>query len=215
MKKFFTFLIDLIYIKKCYICSKSEENSFLCSKCISKVEYLPLGVNRIISDKKIYCATEYSGVIQKVIRGIKYHNQKQLAYFQAHIMYMYWKSLKKNDNYVVIPVPLSKERLKKRKYNQIQIVAEEFCKMTGYKLDTNIIRRIKNTKPQYNLTKKERIENLKNAFAIDTTTYNNNPILLLDDVCTSGTTFESIIKELKKHNINNVTCFATSTPVTQ
>jgi predicted amidophosphoribosyltransferase len=43
--------------------------------------------------------------------------------------------------------------------------------------------------------------------------YHNKPLLILDDICTTGSTFEEIIQELNKSEINNITCFATSTPV--
>ena len=48
-----------------------------------------------------------------------------------------------------------------------EIVGEEFCKLTGFEMNTELIERIKNTKPQYKLKKFERLENLKNAFKIN------------------------------------------------
>ena len=213
MKNFLLSLSDWIYRKKCFICSNSEENERLCSKCFNKIEFLPLQYNRIILDKRVYCACEYDNVIKQLIRNVKYHNQKELAVYQAKVMYSYWKNLNKNDNYIVVPVPLSKERLKKRKYNQVEIVATEFCKLSGYTINTELIKRIKNTKAQYKLTRKERLQNLKDAFRVNPQNYNNEPILLIDDVCTTGATLESIIKEFAKHGITNMTCFTTATPI--
>ena len=214
MKNFFLFLADFIYRKRCFICSDSRENKHLCSKCFETIEFLPLCVERVVAGKKVYCVCEYEDVVKQIIRNIKYHNQKDLAYYEAKILFAYWEKVRQDDKkYMVVPVPLSKERLKKRKYNQVEVVAREFCKMTGYELNTELVERIRNTKPQYDLTRKQRLENLKDAFLVHTENYNNEPILLLDDVCTTGATFESIVKEFEKHNISDITCMAAATPV--
>ncbi|MDD3437778.1 MAG: hypothetical protein PHC64_11565, partial [Candidatus Gastranaerophilales bacterium] len=76
-----------------------------------------------------------------------------------------------------------------------------------------LIKRIKDTKPQYKLSKMQRMENLSNAFEIDKNKLRKGRILLMDDICTTGSTFESIILELQKHGINDIVCFATTTPV--
>ena len=91
----------------------------------------------------------------------------------------------------------------------MELVAEEFCKLSGYSFDFELIKRIKDTKPQYNLKRKERMENLQNAFMVLKTM--DKPILIIDDICTTGSTFESMIMELHKKGIYNITCLATST----
>lgn len=214
MKNFLLFLADFIYRKKCFICSDSKENKRLCSRCFDKIEFLPLQIDRAVSEKRVYCACEYDGVIRQIIRNIKYHNQKDLAIYEAKILFSYWKKVNKDDRkYIIVPVPLSKERLKKRKYNQVEVIAKELCKLTGYEINTCLVERIRNTKPQYDLNRKQRLENLKDAFKINIENYNNEPILLLDDICTTGATFESIIKEFEKYNIDDITCLAAATPV--
>lgn len=90
----------------------------------------------------------------------------------------------------------------------MELVAEEFCKLSGYSYDFDLIKRIKDTKPQYNLKRKERMENLKDAFEVLNTT--DKPILIIDDICTTGSTFESMIIELHKKEIYNITCLATA-----
>lgn len=57
------------------------------------------------------------------------------------------------------------------------------------------------------------MKNLENAFSVDKDKLLSCPILLVDDICTSGATFESMIAELKKNQINNkIICFATTSP---
>ena len=217
MKRIFLELLDWIYKKKCYFCGSSKESLRMCSNCFEEMEQSLVTVNRDIAGVKVYCAGVYESNIQKLIRGLKYHNQRDLAYFQAKLMYDYWKNiLDKNDNYLVVPIPLFSKREKQRKYNQMTLVANEFCKLTGYNINLNLVNRVKDTIPQYKLSKVQRMDNLANAFVINMDEISKENgcknILLLDDICTTGSTFENIIIELKKHGITNITCFATTTP---
>lgn len=214
MKNFLSGLLDWIYKKKCYFCSCSKECVKMCSGCYEEMEYLPLGINREVLGTNVYCAGEYEKNLQKLIRGLKYHKQKDLAYFQAKFMYDYWKQVTGNNDFQVVPVPLFKTRQKKRKYNHMVLVAQEFCKLGGYKLNTDLVKRVKDTKPQYKLTKSQRMENLANAFKINKNALLSGSILLIDDICTTGSTFENIILELKKNDINGIVCLATTTPLT-
>ena len=95
----------------------------------------------------------------------------------------------------------------------MELVAEEFCKMTNLTPNFELIKRVKDTKPQYKLTRKERLANLYEAFEIDTSKDLKKPVLILDDICTTGATFEEMIKILKKHGINEVVCMASSSPI--
>ena len=63
------------------------------------------------------------------------------------------------------------------------------------------------------LSKKQREENLSNAFWVDKSKYKNKKILILDDICTTGSTFEEMIREFKRNNIHDIICFATTTPL--
>lgn len=205
-------LLDWIYKKKCYFCKSSKEAVKMCSQCYEQMDFLPIRINRIIEGKNIYCAGVYSKNLQKLIRGIKYHNQKDLAYYLAKFMAEYFTQIYSDKEFEIIPVPIYPKREKKRKYNHMNLVGEEFCRLTKNTLNTNLIKRVKDTKPQYKLKREERIKNLANAFKVDKTKYNDKPLLIIDDICTTGSTFEEMIKELQKNGINDIICFAATTP---
>lgn len=205
-------LLDWIYKKKCYFCKSSKEAVKMCSKCYETLDFKSVKFNRIIDGKKVYCAGVYNKNLQKLIRGLKYHKQKDLAYYQAKFMYEYWQKITDERGYEVIPVPIFPKREKQRKYNHMNLVGEEFCKLSGNTLNTELIKRIKDTKPQYKLSKNERAINLSEAFKVDKDKIIKGKILIIDDICTTGSTFEEMIKELKKAGINDITCLAASTP---
>lgn len=205
-------LLDWIYKKKCYFCRNSKEAVRMCSKCYEQMDYLPIGINRKIEGKNIYCAGIYSKNLQKLIRGLKYHNQKDLAYYLAKFMAEYFNQITNRKDLEIIPVPIFPKREKKRKYNHMNLVGQEFSRITSNTLNTELITRIKDTKPQYKLKREERIKNLSNAFKVDTSKYNGKTLLIIDDICTTGSTFEEIIKELKRNGINDIICLAATTP---
>ncbi len=213
MKDFFIGLLDWIYKKKCYFCGSSKESVKMCSKCFEELEFLPVQVNRKYNGVSIYCAGVYSKNLQKMIRGLKYHKQKELAYYQAKFMWEYWTRLNIYGDFQIVPVPIYPKRKKQRKYNHMELVADELAKFSGYEVNFNLIKRIKDTRPQYKLNKSQRMLNLDNAFEV----YKENlipdkKILIIDDICTTGATFEEMIKEFNKVGICDITCFATTTP---
>lgn len=86
MKNFLVSLLDWIYKKKCYFCGRSKESVKMCSDCYDKLDFLPVKTNRVIFNSRVYCAGVYSKELQKMIRGLKYHRQKDLAYYMAKFM---------------------------------------------------------------------------------------------------------------------------------
>jgi len=212
MKDFMIGLLDWIYKKKCYFCKSSKECVVMCTDCFDQMDYLPARVNRIIEGKKVYCAGVYAKILQKMIRGLKYHNKKDLAYFQAKFMYNYWQNITEDKDFQIIPVPIFSKRKKQRKYNHMELVGIELSKLGGYDYNPDLIERIKDTRPQYKLSKAQRAENLSGAFKVHKENLRSGKILLIDDICTTGSTFEEMIKEFKKNNIENIVCLATTTP---
>ena len=167
MKDFLIGLLDWIYKKKCYFCRSSKESVKMCSQCFDELEFLPAELNRVFNKVPIYCAGFYNKNLQKMIRGLKYHRQRDLAYYQAKFMFQYWEKLNIEGEFQIVPVPIYPKRKKQRKYNHMELVAEEFSKFTGYDVNTGLIKRIKDTKPQYHLNKSQRMLNLDKAFEVD------------------------------------------------
>lgn len=184
----------------------------MCSECYNSLNFSNKTANRIINGVNIFSCGIYEKNLQKLIRGLKYHKQKELAYYLAKFMYEYWSALGDIRDFQVIPTPLHKNRIKKRKYNHMTLTAEEFCKFSGYTLNTELITRIKDTKPQYKLTRLQRLENLSEAFEVNNSKNLKKPVLILDDICTTGATFEEMINALKAAGIDEIVCLAASSP---
>lgn len=205
-------LLDFIYDKKCYFCSSSKENTVFCSKCMNTIDFLPFEPVSDINGVDVFAAAYYKDVVQKLIRAVKYHNKKELAEFQADIMFNYWKHLNlKHKKYYVIPVPMFFSKARKRKYNHMDLVCQHFCNFTDFEYNPKAIIRNRETQAQYKLSKIQREENLKDAFSL-TNKELKQPILLMDDISTTGTTLKEIINLLYENNIYDITCFVTAIP---
>lgn len=215
MLNFFKQFLDFIYKKRCYFCKSSHSGKIMCDNCFNKIPIFPYKPIKQIKNIDIFCVTLYKDETQKLIRAVKYHNKKDMAYYQAKLMYDYWIKLNYSDNeFVIIPVPMHESRKKERSYNHMELVAQEFIKLAGekYKLETNLIKRIKNTKPQYKLSKKEREENLKDAFALceNYQIFQNKKILIFDDIFTTGSTMQEMIKTFQNKGLKDLHVLITS-----
>ena len=99
------------------------------------------------------------------------------------------------DADMVVPVPLWKEKEKKRGFNQAALMAESFSKITGIPYDESVIMRIRDTAPQSSLRKHQRDANIRSAFKVtDENKVKGRKILLLDDIYTTGSTVRECAK---------------------
>ncbi len=214
MIKFFERLLNLIYIQPCYFCGSTKSDKLICENCLKKINYLPVSVFRRENNCNIYAVTLYNGIIKNLIISLKYKNKKRLAKIQAEIMYNYWKKLNLKEDYIIIPVPIHKSRLKERHYNHMDLVAKNFSKLSGYKAVCNFLLRITDTKKQYKLHKQDRINNIKNAFNINKSKRIelSKNLLILDDITSSGATINEIIRILNLNGYKKITALTLSTP---
>jgi competence protein ComFC len=117
----------------------------------------------------------------------------------------FFKILNKKNIDIIIPVPISNNRIRERGFNQV----EEILKKLNIKYLK--AKRIKNTKKMSKiLNEKERKENIKNAFKVEGR-LQNKTILIVDDVITTGSTINELINTInKKYRIKEVYIFTLS-----
>jgi len=108
-----------------------------------------------------------------------------------------------NEN-LVIPVPLSKKRLRWRGFNQAELIAQKVAEKYNLKLDNKNLIRIKHKKPQAKLNEIHRLENIKGCFSWQGENLNKKNIILVDDVVTTGATLNECAKILKANGAGEV-----------
>ncbi len=144
--------------------------------------------------------------IRALIHEAKFHENTHAMYmlgilFNRHIT----ESEKLID--CILPIPLSKIRMKKRGHNQVLSVLKHA--RVSIPIETKALTRVRDTKPQANLNKSERIQNIQGAFVVtNPEAITQKHILLIDDVVTTGSTLGAARNELLKHHPASVTCIA-------
>ena len=214
MINFLEKLLSIIYIQPCYFCKSTKDDSIICKKCYNKIHFMPPAVLREYSNVKIYACCLYDDIIKNLILDFKYHNERKLAKLFAQLMFEYINEINLNKEYLIIPVPISKKRRKERKYNHMDIAAEALSKISGFKNNKNMLIRIKDTEKQYKLHKQERIKNIRGAFSINENCIidKSTPLLVIDDITSTGVTLEEIIKTLKNNGYKDITAITLATP---
>lgn len=173
----------------CYKCGKQSNNFKVCADC---KEYLD----------GVYILGSYKDkILKKLIWDYKYNYIKDLS---EVISSLFLKNFKNNlnINFSLVPVPLYKKKLRVRGYNQSEVIAKEISRKTNIPY-FNYIKRIKDTKPQMELSKILRIDNIFNAFEVTGDVGGKN-IYLVDDVVTTGSTLEECSRVLKEAGANEV-----------
>ena len=191
---FISKILDYIYYRKCYICSKKCLEISICEDCLDKIfsDLLFCKTTRFGVD--IYTATIYETEILKIIRALKYHKKREFEKLLSDIII---KTIKNYDldikDYIICPVPISENRLKKRKYNHMELVGNSVAKEFNLEIKPEYLKRVKDTAPLYKIPVPEREKTINGAFEVSDE-IKGKKVLLIDDIITSGTT----IKELTK-----------------
>lgn len=195
--------LDYFFPPICGMCGEINEN-YICNNCYENIKKIKKCVineynNRNFS-KHLYIF-KYEGIIRNKIIEYKFEDKGYLYKMFAKIILSDKKTcnfIKKYD--VIIPVPISKKRKKKRGYNQSELVANELAQKLNQDIWTDIIIKKKDNKPQSELNKLERIKNVEDVYEINKPiVVKNKKVLLLDDIYTTGSTVNEIARKLK-HN---------------
>jgi len=110
-----------------------------------------------------------------------------------------------SNTLVLVPVPLSGSRLKERGYNQTERIARlAASKLSEVYLDTDLLRRVRDTVPQTSLSREQRQSNLEGAFEVTRTPDPTYTYIVLDDVTTTGTTLQATMSALRTVHQGNV-----------
>jgi ComF family protein len=135
-----------------------------------------------------------------MIHQLKYKNNREIGYFLGELfgLKLMQSSLFEDVDYIV-PVPLHRKKLRKRGYNQSEVIATGIGKTFGKELNTNNLFRKEHTSTQTRKSRFARWENVSGIFDIrNPEVFSEKHILLIDDVITTGSTLEACAASLKK-----------------
>lgn len=200
-------LIDIIYPAICPGCGKVMDSGGLwCEDCLKTI-WDPWLINSSNTGhlKGCYTLCRYEGSLRDCIIGLKYNNRKEKkrAFPPLLDRFPYWQRLGSFD--MVIPVPLSRQKMEKRGYNQVDLMFEEWMERHHKDYVKNGLVRIRSAETQSLLSRTERFENIKGLFHIQKgLSVKGKTILIVDDVYTTGATMESCAHELMRAGAGKV-----------
>jgi ComF family protein len=145
--------------------------------------------------------------VRKTIHHFKYSNRQSLTVILAQLMADHWHSDAMPAD-LLVPVPLHTARQRERGYNQSDLLARALGDMINLPVVTTGLKRVRHTQSQMSLNADDRRENVQGAFVYDSRRDNNSisdqRVVIIDDVCTTGSTLEACSLALKDAGASTV-----------
>lgn len=176
-----------------------DERTEYCRVCASRERSFRQGMSVFL----------YQGKLRDSLMRMKFHNHREYTRFYADAMKLASEGfLQRTRPSVIVPVPMHERKRRERGFDQCAILARRFSECTGLPVQTDNVVRVRYTKPQKGLNAQERRNNLKNAFSVRRPQELAGPVLVIDDIYTTGTTMDEMAAVLLENGCGPV-CFLT------
>lgn len=195
----------------CSVCGKTlltfeqAQNTtatLLCSRCRSKRP----------SFDAARSAAVYSGSVRTMIHLLKYHGGYRAADDLSGLLHAAFLAYYANEAVdAIVPLPLHSRKYRRRGYNQAERLARSLSEKTGLPMDPKLLWRSKDTATQTKKSALERRKNMEDAFDVPAsaaTRAYGKCLLLVDDVMTTGATFEDASRALRAAGAARILCLS-------
>lgn len=193
-------LKELILPSQCLVC-KIYSQGYICGGCQQTFKEMISPMYEY--NLKVHSLFQYHGGVRKVLHRFKYDRFREVGLVLGSLMGEYYRDVLQEKYDLLVPVPLHKDELRERGFNQSEILAHGFISIFSQNLSLPALVKIKKTRRQVNLNLTERRENLKNAFSAPYS-LKGNTVLIIDDVFTTGETFKACKSALLKAGAREV-----------
>jgi len=194
----FLAILNLFYPLRCAACGKDlayDSPSRICAPCLASIQEIPPHPRPAF----VRSSLRYEGTAKDLIHKFKYSGKDYLAGSFAPYLKRVWlqdDEMKTAD--VIACVPSHPARLRDRGFNPSVALAREFAQAVE-KPYIPALERVRNTPSQTELGREERARNMEGAFrVIDPAIIRGKRTLLVDDVCTTGSTLSECARTLRR-----------------
>lgn len=221
-------ILSLLYPHVCPFCGNIEVEK-ICKKCQKKLIYIqeprckkcgkPIG-----NVQKEYCRDCEERIkngicwfeegrslwvhrppVSYSVYQFKFQNRRVYASFYAEEWQKYYGGIIRRWKIeLLVPIPMTRKKERKRGYNQAYLLAKELSKDTGIPVAKNGLKRIRTTKAQKTLSKDQRKKNPAGSFRASEKMKWPESVLIVDDIYTTGNTVNEAAKTLKNAGVRNV-----------
>lgn len=210
----------------CLLCSAPAKKSNLCADCRADLPWLdanqcsrcahPLPApglcGRCISDPPHYdhviAACRYAFPLDGLIQAYKYSGRLVAGTALASLLAN--RVQQRPD--LIVPIPLTAQRLRERGFNQALELARALGKQTGVPVHAQLCVKTRDTLPQTRLPWKERRKNIRGAFVVEGGVADCH-VAVVDDVLTTGATLSELARNLKRAGAATVTGYVVARTV--
>ncbi|OUO55462.1 amidophosphoribosyltransferase [Parabacteroides sp. An277] len=206
MKQLWNDIVNLFYPRLCILCSrpliKGEEQ--ICLHCLARLPYIRYESQQRVDSwfagkseiqyARAYLHYEKGSSVQRLIHDLKYHGNKELAYLLGRWAFLRLQAEQSPlcQAEILLPIPLHPKKKRQRGYNQAEWIAKGIASVLSIPIDTtSVVRQVK-TDTQTRRHIYERWTNMEEVFTlISDEALKGKRVLLVDDVLTTGATFNS------------------------
>lgn len=173
----------------------------MCYNC--KQHFLPLRPRLIPPGvSEVVALSWYEGKVRDSLQRLKYYNAPHMARQLGILSVDIWGDVIRSYE-VITAVPMHRKSYILRGYNQSELVARQIG-VLAERPYSNLLRRVRATRPQHDLPHYRRRQNVKDAFSPILPLSSGKRVLLVDDILTTGSTAASCAKALKASGITEV-----------
>ncbi|EKT63422.1 phosphoribosyltransferase family protein [Providencia alcalifaciens] len=183
----------------CSFCTKNlPPMPRVCPQCALTSEYIDASCGRCLLQpppwQKLITVSPYRAPLRQLIHQYKFHRQPQLAVALTRLFLIHWlngyrqQKWKKPD--MLITIPPHPRRCWRRGFDHMALMGSNLATWLNIAYSQNSLRRSRDTLAQVSLTRKQRRNNLKKAFALETSVSGLH-IAIIDDVITTGATMHA------------------------
>jgi ComF family protein len=213
-------LLSLFVKSNCPLCDRAT-SELLCPSCAKQLQRMQrLNPGQFWQGElPLFAWGVYGGLVKRAIAALKYDNHPELAQPLGFYLGKAWLDFPlslKIKNVTVVPIPMHAQKLKQRGFNQAELIGRSFCQYTGLSLQPSGLERQKETDAMFGLKARDRIANVSDAFILGKTFEKrlpNIPVLLIDDIYTTGATVRAAAQILRQHGVKVIGVVAVATPV--
>ena len=204
-------VLNLLYPRRCAFCHKLiEDGDLICRECRRKYTRSDAidQKMKVTGTAGCYAPLFYEGDVRSSL--LRYKFQGQHAYAAVYGEFLS-KCIDENKIScdIITWVPLSRQRLRSRGYDQAKLLGEEIAQRTGFAI-APLLKKVRNTQAQSRTGDAvSRRANIKDAYtAINADQMIGKSVLLVDDIVTTGATLAECAKTLKAAGAGEILCLA-------
>jgi ComF family protein len=188
--------LPAIRAAKCRFCAlpwSGDDPDFICGPCLK--EPLPVDWTEAWG-----C---YSGSLERVLHAFKFKRHDFFADPLAELIERMLRQRGDLDFDAVVPVPMHRAKVRRRGYNQAELLARALAKRIGIRCQPALLTKTRDLDAQSKLARNARAANVHGAF-LASPRVASKKILLVDDVCTTGATIRACAGELVRAGAGRV-----------